>query len=132
MNLDSNESKMNVFIVTSRLTTNDETELNDNKDIKIAIILASNFSSEDIIKFLVDVSEKLPITIVCALLKEAIMKFLRKKIKPAPNKLSIIIKKTENKDTYTIEYDFPTVQIKLKIWAKRNCFALLFFVIINL
>ena len=74
----------------------DNTELNDNKDIKIAIIPASNFSSEDIIKFLVDVSEKL---IVCALLKEAIMKLLRKKIKPAPNKLSIIIKKTENKDT---------------------------------
>lgn len=119
MNLDSNESKMNIFIVTSRLTTNDETELNDNKDIKIAIIPASNFSSEDIIKFLVDVSEKLPITIVCALLKEAIMKLLRKKIKPAPNKLSIIIKKTENKDTYTIESDFPISENSVDVIIER-------------
>lgn len=119
MNMDFNESKMNIFIVTSLLTTNDEAELNDNEDIKIAVISASNFSSEDIVKFLVEVSKKLPITIVCALLKEAIMKLIRKKIKPEPNKISITIKKTENEDTYTIESDFPISEKSVDIIIDR-------------
>lgn len=119
MNMDSNESKMNIFISTSLLTTNDEADLNDNEDIKIAVISASNFSSEDVIKFLVEVSEKLPITIACALLKEAIMKLIRKKIKPEPNRMSITIKKTENEDTYTIESDFPLSEKSVDIIIDR-------------
>lgn len=107
MSKETNKKEMNIIIITSLLTEDDEKELNDNIDINFSIISTSNFSKEDVIKFLIEVSEKLPITVVCALLKDALMKILKKKIKPEPNKMSLTIKKTENKEIYTFVSDFP-------------------------
>lgn len=105
--MDINNTKIEVYILTSLLSADDEDELNDNGDIKFTIIPTSNFSAEDIISFMIEISKKLPITFACALIKEAFMKLLRKKIKPEPNKLVVTIKKTEHEEIYEFVSDWP-------------------------
>lgn len=105
--MDINNAKIEVYILTSLLSSDDEDELNDNNDIKFTVIPTSNFSREDVINFMIEISKKLPITIACALIKEAFMKFIRKKVKPEPNKLVITIKKTEHEETYEFVSDLP-------------------------
>lgn len=102
-----NESGIEVYVLTSLLSSDDEDELNDNNDIKFTVIPTSNFSREDIINFMIEISKKLPITVACALIKEAFMKFIKKKIKPEPNKLVITIRKTEQEETYEFMSDLP-------------------------
>lgn len=101
-----NESRIEVYILTSLLSSDDEYELNDNNNIKFTVIPTSNFSREDVINFMIEISKKLSITVACALIKEAFMKFIKKKIKPEPNKLVITIKKTEQEETYEFISDF--------------------------
>lgn len=102
-----NESGIEVYVLTSLLSSDDEDELNDNNDIKFTVIPTSNFSREDVINFMIEISKKLPITVACALIKEAFMKFIKKKIKPEPNKLVLTIKKTEQEETYKFMSDLP-------------------------
>lgn len=105
--MNANESGIEVYIFTSLLSSEDEKELNDNNDIRFTVIPANNFSREDVINFMIEISKKLPITVACALIKEAFMKFLKKKIKPQHSKLAINIKKTEDEESYELLFDFP-------------------------
>lgn len=99
--------KLRFIFLLLFISSDDEGELNDNNDIKFTVIPTSNFSREDVINFMIEISKKLPITIACALIKEAFMKFIRNKIKPEPNKLVITIKKTEHEETYEFVSDLP-------------------------
>ena len=104
--MNDNNFKISFYIFTSVISVDEEKNLNDNSEIHFSIIPANNFSKEDVIIFMIEIAQQLPVTIICALLKEAFMKILKKKISPKPSKFVAKIKESDKENIYEFVSDF--------------------------